>query len=182
MCGTTALVAVIVDCKDRKGMKKCIIANAGDSRAMLVRENKNKESMSMTITQDHKPNNEKEEKRIQSVGGFVTKQTTRTGRVIARVNGILSVSRALGDHHLDGFVSCIPDVFTIELSFYAEETLYLVMACDGVWDVLGEDQVSKIISDSKGDVDVSAEMIKSEALRLDSRDNISIVVVKIDNL
>jgi protein phosphatase 1G len=54
------------------------IANAGDSRSVLCRKGTNKD-----LSVDHKPDNEKEYKRIQNAGGFV---------VEGRVNGNLNLS------------------------------------------------------------------------------------------
>lgn len=59
------------------------IANCGDSRAVLCRNNE-----PAVCTMDHKPTVAAEKKRIQDAGGSV---------MIHRVNGSLAVSRALGD-------------------------------------------------------------------------------------
>jgi serine/threonine protein phosphatase PrpC len=59
------------------------VANAGDSRCILCRHN-----AAVPLTEDHKPNNPGEERRIQAAGGFVTE---------GRVNGCLNLSRAIGD-------------------------------------------------------------------------------------
>jgi len=61
-----------------------IVANAGDSRCIVVSKGKT-ENMSV----DHKPDDELELKRIRSAGGAV---------IDGRVNGNLNLSRALGDH------------------------------------------------------------------------------------
>ena len=57
--------------------------NAGDSRTILVRNNKVE-----FATLDHKPTNPEEKKRIEDAGGRV---------MIQRINGSLAVSRALGE-------------------------------------------------------------------------------------
>ena len=75
--GCTANVALIVN-------NKLYVANAGDSRSVLGMSNGNAFAMS----EDHKPDNELEKKRIMEAGGFVTE---------GRVNGNLNLSRALGD-------------------------------------------------------------------------------------
>lgn len=76
MAGSTAVVVLIKD-------NKLFCANAGDSRA-IASINGNVEILSM----DHKPNNDKEFKRICEAGGWVEYN---------RVNGNLALSRALGD-------------------------------------------------------------------------------------
>jgi serine/threonine protein phosphatase PrpC len=63
--------------------KFIICANAGDSRCVMGIGNTAK-----ALSDDHKPYNETERKRIESAGGFVQWN---------RVDGDLAVSRALGD-------------------------------------------------------------------------------------
>lgn len=76
MAGCTANVALLVG-------KTLYVANAGDSRSFLNRGGKN-----FDMSKDHKPDDELEKKRIERAGGFVSD---------GRVNGNLSLSRALGD-------------------------------------------------------------------------------------
>ena len=59
-------------------------ANAGDSRAVLGLKN----GKLIELSHDHKPENEGETNRIKAAGGFIDD---------GRVNGIIAVSRALGD-------------------------------------------------------------------------------------
>lgn len=74
--GCTACVAIIT--KDR-----IICANSGDSRCVIGRG-----QTALEMSEDHKPDNIGEKKRIEAAGGFVEE---------GRVRGILSLSRALGD-------------------------------------------------------------------------------------
>ena len=59
------------------------MANAGDSRTIL---SVNGDCVEMS--EDHKPDNEKEKARITKAGGFVSD---------GRINGNLNLSRAIGD-------------------------------------------------------------------------------------
>lgn len=59
------------------------VANAGDSRSVLCRNNK-----PFPLSVDHKPDDALEKNRIKEAGGFVSE---------GRVNGNLNLSRALGD-------------------------------------------------------------------------------------
>lgn len=79
----------------------------GDSRAVLSANNG---EITKRISTDHKPHLPEEEQRVTAQGGFVTKQSNRNGQTISRVNGLLAVSRALGDVFLDKFVSHEPDI------------------------------------------------------------------------
>ncbi|CAE7205998.1 Ppm1l, partial [Symbiodinium pilosum] len=66
-------------------------------------------------------------------GGFIR---------FGRVGGALSVSRSLGDHNLKGAgVSCVPDV----CSFSVSEGEALLMASDGFWDALSDDDAGEAL-------------------------------------
>jgi serine/threonine protein phosphatase PrpC len=110
------------------------LANVGDSHAALVGGRH-----ARIVSIDHKPSNPMEAARVQNEGGLVFRK---------RVGGILSVSRALGDHQLKGEcggVSCEPDVSICHVS---DECRALVIASDGLWDVLSAADVQRIVQDS----------------------------------
>lgn len=68
--------------------------------------------------------------------------------------GTLAVSRGLGDHHLKvfdsdvevkPFLSCIPEVKVLDLAtLELLEDDVLIMATDGLWDVLCNEEVARI--------------------------------------
>lgn len=60
------------------------LANAGDSRAIMCRKGR-----AVQISRDHKSDSVDEKRRIQALHGFITEDR--------RVNGVLALSRALGD-------------------------------------------------------------------------------------
>lgn len=64
-----------------------IVANAGDSRAVLARRNSDK-VVGIEMSVDHKPELPEEKQRIEKAGGFVEDN---------RVKGILNLSRSIGD-------------------------------------------------------------------------------------
>lgn len=118
-----------------------VVANAGDSRLVLSRNGR-----AIDLSTDHKPGQPEEAQRIAAAGGFVVAQQFGT-HVIHRVNGELSLSRAIGDlrykkdasrGHADQMVTCVPEVRT-----YARQSdqEFLVIACDGIWDVLSSQDV-----------------------------------------
>jgi|SRR3989344_2757841 len=158
--GATAIVAIV----DRKTIS---IANAGDARAVLdVR------GRALRVSRDHKPDDSQERRRIQEAGGFVS--PARDGGV-ARVNGSLAVARALGDREYGNLVSPIPDIKLIDR---LPEHKAIILACDGVWDVIS-DQEAVNITASTEDPQEASNWIMQEALRKGSRDNISVLVVKL---
>ncbi|XP_059660801.1 probable protein phosphatase 2C 24 [Cornus florida] len=113
--GSTAVVAVVTP-------HKIIVANCGDSRAVLSRKGK-----AVPLSIDHKPDRPDELSRIEAAGG----------RVIywdgPRVLGFLAMSRAIGDNYLKPYVSCEPEVVIIDRT--AEDDC-LILASDGLWDVV----------------------------------------------
>ncbi|KAF9675396.1 hypothetical protein SADUNF_Sadunf09G0028000 [Salix dunnii] len=116
--GSTAVVAVVTP-------DKIIVANCGDSRAVLCRNGK-----PLPLSSDHKPDRPDELKRIQNAGG----------RVIywdgPRILGVLAMSRAIGDNYLKPYVSCEPEVTTMDRT--AEDDC-LILASDGLWDVVSNE-------------------------------------------
>eukprot|EP00834_Sanchytrium_tribonematis_P000604 NODE_11_length_54881_cov_1.430718.p17 type:complete len:395 gc:universal NODE_11_length_54881_cov_1.430718:31658-32842(+) len=114
-------------------------ANAGDSRAILCRNGD-----AFGLSYDHKPTLESELKRIYEKGGFVE---------FGRVNGNLALSRAFGDfeykqaYHqgkgaLECIVTCMPDISHVELT---TEDEFIVIACDGIWDCLSNQECANIV-------------------------------------
>jgi serine/threonine protein phosphatase PrpC len=146
------------------------VANAGDARAVLGRGIGAKR-----LSHDHKANDPKEVRRIKKLGGHVTSKY-ETG--IPRVNGILAISRSIGDHsdELDGFIS--PEPFITHTVLEPQDHA-LILACDGIWDVIKDDEVAKIVRDINGSQN-AAEFLMNEAINnRRSRDNVTVVVVKL---
>jgi len=167
--GSTALLITITE-------NDIYIANAGDCRCII---GKNEDNV-QRITTDHKPDNEIEKARIEECGGYVT-FTVREGHSVARVNGILGVARAMGDFELEGYITCIPDVFRLEGSLLNDGS-FLVAACDGLWDVLEDKVVAETVaswlSNNADDVEGASKKLRDDAYTKGSTDNISVVVVK----
>jgi serine/threonine protein phosphatase PrpC len=140
-----------------------VVANAGDSRAIISRENGVER-----LTFDHKPTDESEAQRITSGGAFI-----RDGRV----NGMIGITRALGDHTMKQWIISTPHVQTLEI---ASTDDYLVLACDGVWDVIKDDEAIAFLRE-KGDQNAAilAKALAVEALKRGSQDNISVIVVRL---
>ena len=91
-------------------------ANVGDARAILCRNGK-----ALRLSYDHKGSDENEGKRIASAGGLVLNN---------RVNGVLAVTRALGDAYLKDLVTGHP--YTTETVIQADADEFVILACDGV--------------------------------------------------
>ncbi|XP_022752708.1 probable protein phosphatase 2C 24 [Durio zibethinus] len=135
--GSTAVVAIVTP-------DKIVVANCGDSRAVLCRNGK-----PFPLSSDHKPDRPDELNRIEEAGG----------RVIywdgPRVLGVLAMSRAIGDNYLKPYVSCEPEVTITDRT--AEDEC-LILASDGLWDVVSNDTacgVARMCLRAKRDVPCS---------------------------
>ncbi|XP_002740832.1 protein phosphatase 1B-like [Saccoglossus kowalevskii] len=151
-------------------------ANCGDSRGMLIRNGR-----PFIITDDHKPVKPAEKERIQNAGGSV---------MIQRVNGSLAVSRALGDFeykNVEGrgpceqLVSPEPEVLFDQRS---EKDEFIVLACDGIWDVMSNDELCEFIRSRlliTDNLEFVCNQVIDTCLSKGSRDNMSIVVITFQN-
>ena len=93
-----------------------------------------------------------------------------------RVLGILAVSRSFGDHSCKRFVTARPHISRTELSDDAE---FVVIACDGVFDVLLDEDVTQLVKAEakEGRMKSCAERIIQEALDRGSTDNVTALVI-----
>lgn len=114
-----------------------IVGNLGDSRCLLGRA----DGCWAALSQDHKPQNPLERARILKAGGFVEQN---------RVDGCLALSRALGDFVYKNESSLpINAQKVVAVPDYAIQTIctgdYLVLACDGIFDVMTNKQVMEFV-------------------------------------
>lgn len=93
-------------------------ANVGDARIVLCRNGK-----ALRLSYDHKGSDENEGKRISNSGGLILSN---------RVNGVLAVTRALGDSYMKDLVTGHP--YTTETIIQPDADEFLILACDGVSD------------------------------------------------
>ena len=97
------------------------------------------------------------------------------------VQGVLAVARALGDRMLTPYVSAIP---TYQCVTIEPEDEFLILACDGVWDVLTDSKAVQVVHDSlekTHSVDCAAMALRDWAFCSGSGDNISVIVVQLNN-
>ena len=153
-----------------------VCANAGDSRAVFSRS-----GIAIPLSFDHTPNREGEKRRILAAGGHVTHD---------RVDGEQAPSRGLGDLRYkhppsvlanidlatqtpkrpvqdevkqpqDQKVSPVPGI--IKVARDQEEDEFIVLACDGIWEVLSNqacvEEVSKSFKSGESDVGLLCEEV-----------------------
>jgi len=154
--GTTCITILI----RKEGDERILYsANAGDARAVL-----NRDGVALRLSKDHKGSDEEETKRILDAGGFVTSN---------RVNGILAVTRSLGDHAMKDYV--IGDPFLTRVKLEPTDK-HVIIACDGLWDVASDQEAVDLVS-QETDAQKMSEKLLVHALRNGSTDNISVMVV-----
>lgn len=175
-----------------------ILINLGDSRGLVVRGDVGvgtevQDEDILCETEDHKPNNPTERKRICEADGVVT---GGLGMFPARVDGDLALSRAFGDFRLKDNselppekqkVSSLPDVYEVA----CRHGDIVVLACDGAFDVLSSREVAAVARrgfagaggalGGRPALEKAAAAVVAEALRRGTMDNVTCVVVRISN-
>jgi serine/threonine protein phosphatase PrpC len=174
-CGSTALIVLnYPKCNIYSQLK---IINLGDCRAVLCNEH----NIGIPLTKDHKPMSYDENHRILNAGGKII---TDLGDD-PRING-LSVSRAFGDLDSKPHVSHMPDIYDYEINL--EKDKFLIMGCDGVWDVLSNQDAVDFVLYSMDEIKISsncstrslkniANLLGDYAIKKGSQDNISVLIV-----
>jgi serine/threonine protein phosphatase PrpC len=155
------------------------VANAGDCRAVLCRDDRDAADAAMVaMSEDHSAaTNAAERARIESVAG---------AGAIRRVGGDedaaayrvgpagLAVTRALGDADCSEYgVTAEPEVRRVRLT---PRDAYVVVACDGLWDVVSASEVGAMLRDTVKEPSMCAKRLGSEALTRMSGDNITVIV------
>lgn len=142
--GTTALSIV------RQG-ELIMIANVGDSRAVLATTSDNGSLIAVQLTVDFKPNLPQEAERIMECQGRVFCLEDEPG--VHRLwlpdgeSPGLAMSRAFGDYCIKeyGLIS-VPEVTYRNIT---TQDHFLVLATDGVWDVISNEEAVEIVSSTE---------------------------------
>ena len=166
--GSTCLLNIMYKDKSNGSIIMNVV-NLGDSRMTIV----NSKGISWAITKDHKPDDTIEEARLKRMGGEIYKDSDSIYRI-----GDLSLSRAFGDGDNSPYISQKPDVFNIS---FTPDMKYVIMACDGLWDVVESDKIGVVIENilKKNTPSNLAVELANWALEKGSTDNISIIIIEI---
>lgn len=159
--GSTALTALIFN-------GRLFVANAGDSRAVLSHA-----GVAVPLSDDHKPDRPDEYERIIKAGGQVIHYD------FPRVQGVLAISRAMGDFELSPYVICEPEVVSRKIE---EGDQFLILACDGLWDMLTNQEAVDIVRHAltkSNDLTAAANALVQKAYKAGSTDNISALIVEL---
>jgi protein phosphatase 1L len=175
-CGSTALVVINYSkLSDNLDFNQLKVINLGDCRAVIC----DSRNIAIPLTKDHKPMSYDENKRILDCGGNIVIDVNDD----PRING-LSVSRSFGDLDSKPHVSHLPDVYDYEI----KDHKFLIMACDGVWDVLSNQDAVDFVLFSLDKIKLDdncttrsskniAYLLGEYAIQRGSQDNISVLIV-----
>lgn len=172
--GCTAAVAVIrwednshnnnsiSEVQKRKRKRMLYVANVGDTRVVLCRSGK-----PLRLTYDHKGSDPHESKRVANAGGLMINN---------RVNGVLAVTRSLGDSSMKDLVTGSP--FTTETQLEDDDE-FMIVACDGLWDVCDDKTAVNLVRNIK-DPQEASQVLVDHALQHFSTDNLTCMVIRLD--
>jgi len=156
---------------------------------------------------DHDPNSETERKRIEAAGAAVeeTRYADIEGKecviykVVREKNKLdkdrLAMARSFGDIEWknndklkpeEQAVSAEPDVLVHDRT---SDDTFLVIACDGIWDVMTNDEVGQFVADRvqsgldrEAVLSHVADLLLEECFNRGSADNMSVVVVALSEM
>lgn len=178
--GSTAIIALI-----DKQTSTLYIVNLGDSRAVVGNNQGCLSSFARFVdgvfseeyfaTDDHKP--EKDSRTIVATGSYV---------VYGRLNGSLAVSRAFGDYSYkrnDAITNHMRNA-DIYMKKITPDDGFIVLGCDGLWDVLSNESVAQEVHAKKAaGLTAPRNAFDLEFLALSDcqqRDNVTTIVVYLD--
>lgn len=175
--GTTAVTALMKD-------RHIWFANAGDSRAVIARSDGTTKGLKAhDTTIDQKPDSPGEIKRIMQMGGHVTPAGANgsPSRVWHNLRG-LAMARSIGDHHAATVgVIAEPEITEYDIQ---DDDVALIIASDGVWELLSSQKVVDIVASVKSrDPNEMCALIVEQASYMwkveegDYRDDITVVII-----
>jgi serine/threonine protein phosphatase PrpC len=142
------------------------IAHVGDTRAVLIRDNKLTQ-----LTKDHKITDPEELQHYRSSRWFREKS-----RLVSqgKLKGfkLIAVSRSLGDVFFEDAISPVPDIQKIKL----QKNDIVIIATDGLWNFVGNDEVIDCVNNTKEIDTIPKELVKKSLLS-GSTDNITVSVL-----
>jgi len=151
--GCTAAIVIIIN-----GVIYC--ANLGDTRIIFA----NDKSV-QRLSYDHKATDQIECEQVIKRGGSI---------YMDRVGGLLALTRSIGDGHLGNAISCEPYLAHVKV----KPGSTLIIACDGVWDVMTDEEASKIALANNNPA-TAARLIMEESIHRQTTDNVSVICIKL---
>merc|ERR1719446_820475 len=145
--------------------------------------------MAVAVSEDHKPNRMDEKKRIERAGGMIL-QMRGTWRVAASTNPNattkaarkeyqgLAMTRSFGDLYFkqpSSLALAEPEVTIYSLS---DKDLFLVLATDGIYDVLSNQEVVDLALKHWSDPEEAAKHVVRSAYKRGSEDNLTVLIIQ----
>merc|ERR1719482_1848466 len=184
LVGSTVVAALLHGNPKLGTALRLVVANLGDSRAVLCRA-----GQAVAASDDHKPTRIDEKKRVERAGGLVL-QVRGAWRVAASTNPNsmskaarreyqgLAMTRSFGDLYFKTPVllsSAEPEIQIIPLT---DKDLFMVLATDGILDVLTNQEVVDLAIKHWEDPDEAAKNIVRTAYKKGSEDNLTALVIQ----
>jgi serine/threonine protein phosphatase PrpC len=164
------------------------IANVGDTEAVIGRIGTNSENQptlqAHEITTSHRPDLDDERERVEAAGGVVEAQRNRdgsqgTGPIRIWLKDVrtpgLMVSRSLGDVVAHEKLGLIADPWVLSQPYNPDTDLNVIVASDGVWDVVGFDEAVRFLDlhESPSEAARNLAMLAVSRQRPRHHDNVS---------
>lgn len=141
-------------------------AHVGDCRALLCHAGR-----AVQLTRDHVVTDSQEREQIVARGGVIKQAPDGSLRV---GDAHLQVSRSIGDQ--DAKQQGLSADAETGSCVLADDDEFLVLASDGLWDVVGNDDAVAIVHDTVKNPSMAAKRLVVEALARGSSDNVTAVV------
>jgi len=161
--GTTCVFGIMND-------QRLYVANIGDSRCVMCRQTNNSYE-AIELSEDQKPENPLEKKRILEAGGRVEPLPGPPGedcgppRVWLRDVDVpgLAMSRSIGDDvsHSVGVIS-VPEIKTHDVE---ANDIFAIWASDGVWEFISSKEACDIVWKLRHDLNAAVNALTNEATR-----------------
>lgn len=164
--GTTAGVVWITPTPGSDGLRQMIIGGVGDTRVVLCQP----DGHVRRLTVDHKADARDEYDRVLAAGGEVAQ---------GRVMGIMAVARSLGDGALSQYVIAEPCLETLPVSGAHN---ILIIASDGLWDVVDDQEADNLISAHSDNLQNAALALVRVALERGSQDNTTVLLLEMKSV
>lgn len=150
--------------------RQVLVANAGDCICKLWRGEE-----LQALNREHSALLDDERARVEAAGA--TLSTTADGKL--RVGGVIQVTRCIGDRPLRHLgLSSEPEV--LEYSLQPADCA-LVLASDGLWDVMPDARVLHCLKHTAKSPDMLAKRLLFDAMERGTTDNVTVVVVLLRN-
>mmetsp|Transcript_14765 Transcript_14765/g.42020 ORF Transcript_14765/g.42020 Transcript_14765/m.42020 type:complete len:936 (+) Transcript_14765:121-2928(+) len=163
---------------------RLFVGNAGDARCVLGTA----DGQVIRMSVDHTPQERSEAERVAATRGtfVVDSLAGRTLRIFNANSGAqLAVSRALGDFEFGEVVTSAPYISFFDLTQLPPPSggmhNILILACDGIWDVLKDEDAVNVVRQAGTDMQKASSMLRDYSYLRDSGDDLTVVAVCLDN-